>query len=265
MSERMKAVADFVSVGRKVADIGCDHAYISIFLLEKEIAERVIALDVRKGPLDIANANINAYLSDTPCIETRMSNGFDKVNEGETDAAVIAGMGGLLIVDILRRGKRLFTPGYELILSPQSEQYDVRKYLATSGFRIVDEKLLIDEGKYYNVIKAVKGIAMPEKEEKPDTAGDSGIMQAISKLSNGEKDAESWKKEAYLTYGRILLERKDSVLRAKLISEYDSKMKLLDKLSGNNSEAATVRRAELEGELTLLRRTLKEYYNMTES
>ena len=90
LSKRMKCIVDMVTPGRVVADIGCDHGYISIYLVEKGIAKKVYAMDVAEGPLGIARSNIESRaLSDK--IETRLSNGFEALEAGESDCAVIAG------------------------------------------------------------------------------------------------------------------------------------------------------------------------------
>jgi tRNA (adenine22-N1)-methyltransferase len=233
MSERMKAIAGLVTKGKIVADIGCDHAYISIFLLQEGIADKVIAVDVRKGPLDIARENIRGYFGDErSIIDVRLSNGFEKILPGETDAAVIAGMGGLLITDILSRGEALFSEGYELVLSPQSEIDSVRDYLIKNSFMITDEKMLRDEGKYYNIIKAVK----------VGQTGEAAALQEISDYTPAE-----------LLYGKLLLDSKDPILFEKLQYDYDTDMKLMERLSGIDTDTARARLLELNTEIELLR------------
>ncbi len=102
LSKRMYMVASMVDKGGSVADIGCDHAYVSIYLIEQNIAAKVIAMDVRTGPLDIAKKNINSHgLSDK--IEVRLSDGLEKLSIGEVNTVIIAGMGGQLIIDIIDR------------------------------------------------------------------------------------------------------------------------------------------------------------------
>ena len=106
-----------VTPGKRVADIGCDHAYTSIYLVEKGLAQNVVAMDVAEGPLKSAMKNIDSFgLGER--IETRLSDGMTALVPGETDVAIIAGMGGLLVIDILRRGMNVWQSGYELILSP---------------------------------------------------------------------------------------------------------------------------------------------------
>ena len=103
LSKRMQSVADMIQPCDAVGDIGCDHAFVSIYLVEQRRAKRVIASDVRRGPIAIAKRNIEAMnLSDQ--IEIRMGDGLDTIVPGEVNAVVLAGMGGMLMIDILERG-----------------------------------------------------------------------------------------------------------------------------------------------------------------
>lgn len=155
LSKRMEAVVSFVpqkSFG--IADVGCDHAYVSIALVERGIASKVIAMDVRQGPLEIAKKNVKESGLQNE-IELRLSDGLEKLVPGEVDTIIIAGMGGLLMKGILERGRHMFVhPMPTLILQPQSDISVVRSYLLERGYTIEDENMLIDEGKFYTVIKA---------------------------------------------------------------------------------------------------------------
>ena len=116
ISERLKAVAGMVTKGKKVADIGTDHGYVPIYLVENSICSKVYAMDINEGPLKIADKNIAIHgLSDK--IETIQSNGMEKLKDNMVDGAIISGMGGDLIVDILSRGKNIKGIN-ELVLSP---------------------------------------------------------------------------------------------------------------------------------------------------
>ena len=100
LSKRLAAVAAMVTKGNIVCDVGCDHGYVSIYLVREKISPRVIAMDVRPGPLAQAKEHILMYgLSDY--IETRLSDGVDALNEGEADTLILAGMGGRLMEGIL--------------------------------------------------------------------------------------------------------------------------------------------------------------------
>ncbi len=153
LTPRLQAVCDMVPEGAKVADIGADHGYVSIYLIESGRASSAIAMDVNKGPIERANANIEAAgLKDV--IKTRLSDGADELESGEADTLLIAGMGARLMCDILSRAlsdKVIKT----LVLSPHSEVFLIREFLRMAGFTITDEDMVIDEGKYYPVILAV--------------------------------------------------------------------------------------------------------------
>lgn len=155
LSVRLQAVADMVSEGRKVADIGCDHGYVSIYLCREKHCPRVIAMDVKKGPLERAKANISRYgLSDY--IETRLSDGTNALEPGEVDTLLLAGMGGRLMIRIMEAGLERLDSLSEFVLQPQSEIFLVRAFLRQQGIKIVDEDMVLDDGKYYSVIKAVR-------------------------------------------------------------------------------------------------------------
>ena len=150
LSKRMKCLANMVTPGKRVADIGCDHALVSIYLVEEGISPKVLAMDIGEGPLEAAKANIEKYgLSES--IETRLSDGMKELDEGETDGAVIAGMGGITIIGILEDGLHNIINGYELVLSPQSEISEVRAFLRTHGIKIIDEEMILEDDKYYNI------------------------------------------------------------------------------------------------------------------
>lgn len=225
LSKRMQTIVDMVDEA-KVADVGCDHAFVSIELALRETTETVIAMDVRKGPLAIAEQNIKAHgLSDV--IETRLSDGLEKLSVGEVDVAVIAGMGGLLIVRILERAVAHTKQGIHLILQPQSELDSLRAYLQSIGYCIQQEEMLIDEGKYYTVIKAI-----PTSEQ----------TEAYT--------------EAELLYGPILLEKKHPVLKQYLEEQYDKQQALYEKLAHINTDKATMRVSDLESELARIKECL---------
>ena len=141
ISERLKAVAGMVTKGKKIADIGTDHGYVPIYLVENSICSKVYAMDINEGPLKIADKNIAIHgLIDK--IETIQSNGMEKLKDNMVDGAIISGMGGDLIVDILSRGKNIKGIN-ELVLSPHRRVDLVRKYLLENNWEIIDEKMLI--------------------------------------------------------------------------------------------------------------------------
>jgi tRNA (adenine22-N1)-methyltransferase len=228
-----------------VADIGCDHAFVSIYLRLNSIAERVIALDVRKGPLDIARANIASY-GLAGYIDVRLSDGFEALKPKEADAAVIAGMGGLLMVDILRRGRIHTDNGIDLILQPQSETDKLRQYLYDIGYDIEDECFLQDEGKYYTVIRAAKRQNTGTFYEKASETADNG--ECVSDI----------KRKAQLLYGPVLLKKKDSILRGYIEERLVKNRELRDRLLTSSTPRSMSRIEELKVEEEIMLCALRE-------
>ena len=136
LSKRLKTVADLVTRGNIVADVGADHGYVPIYLVEENISPYCYAMDVNEGPLSKAKINIAEHeLEDK--IETILSDGLDAFGERKADTIIISGMGGDLIVDILARANDFD----ELILSPHKRSDLVRKYLTDNEYKIIDEKM----------------------------------------------------------------------------------------------------------------------------
>ncbi|MCF0122323.1 MAG: SAM-dependent methyltransferase [Lachnospiraceae bacterium] len=153
-SKRMQCVASMVTPGSRLADIGCDHAYIPIWLFETGRITMAVAMDIRLGPLERAKENI-VHHGLEKYIQTRLSDGMEKLSPGEVNSAILAGIGGKLIVRILSNSPRIVHSLEELVLEPQSETKALRQYLMETGFRIESEDMVLEDGKFYPVIKAV--------------------------------------------------------------------------------------------------------------
>lgn len=226
LSKRMKTFADMVDEER-VADIGCDHAFVSMYLASLGKAKKVIAMDVKKGPLNIAKDNIKAYGMDK-LIEVRMSDGFQNLLQEEVDCAIIAGMGGGLMVDILSRGRNHMEAGIHLVLQPQSEPWKVRQYLFDMGYVIIKEDFLLEEGKYYVVFKAI-----PSKENVPCY------------------------NQYELTYGRLLLCDKHPVLLQYIEQRRNKNIELFNKLQHIHTDKSFLRQDGLKKEIAFDEEVLK--------
>ena len=135
LSKRLRAVADFVTPQGRLADVGTDHAYVPICLMEEKKISGAIAMDIVDGPLQRARENIAAHHLETQ-IETRKSDGLEALRPGEVDTIVIAGMGGLLICRILEQGREVAATVPEWVLEPQSDTDKVRAYLLEQGYHI---------------------------------------------------------------------------------------------------------------------------------
>ena len=156
LSKRLSAVAEFVTPGGCLVDVGTDHGYVPIALLEQKKISSAIAMDVNRGPLERAREHIAQYqMGDY--IETRLSDGLHALRAGEGDSLLIAGMGGGLTIRILSEGEPLLSGFRELILEPQSDIDRVRAWLLEHGFFLAQENFVEEDGKYYPILRAVPG------------------------------------------------------------------------------------------------------------
>lgn len=231
ISERLGAAAALVTKNNRVADIGCDHAYTSIYMIEQGIASKVIACDINKGPLLRAKENIARY-GYASQIETRLSDGAKKIEQGEVDTLLISGMGGGLVVKILSDREEVVQACKELILQPQSEIFLVRRYLHKIGFQIAEEKMLIEDGKYYVMMRAIKATKVVLYES-----------------------------ETGYQYGQYLLDEKNPILKQFLEKEKNTYMKILSKLLETRTENSFAREEEVRKQLENIEEGL-QYYEM---
>lgn len=262
ISKRLEAVADMVTPGCHIADIGTDHAYIPIYLAQAGKIVRAVAMDVNKGPLERAKEHICSYGLES-MIETRLSDGLDALQPGEADQIVIAGMGGPLIVRILRDGVEKLTEECELILQPQSEIQSVRAYLKEMNYCILREEMICEEGKYYPMMKAVRKEMLSDREDgwyrgcKKNVAEqcDTEIQQsencAEQPCKEFSKNEKLWE-DAQFRYGPLLMERRHPVLFEYLQRELELNRRILASLEGQESETAAARRRAVEYELKLI-------------
>jgi len=229
ISRRLKAVAALVGPGLVLADVGCDHGYIPIYLIQKGQIPRAIAMDINQGPLLRAREHIREWGLEA-YIETRLSDGLKALEPGEAQCLVIAGMGGPLMERILTQGAPVLKDMKELILQPQSEIGHFRQFLAENGYRIIEEDMVEEEKKYYPMMKAVQG-------------------------------SMNYTKKAEYLYGKKLLEKRHPVLREFLEKEDRASRELLKKLTQVETSSAEKRKEELQEEIRDREEALA-YYEM---
>lgn len=153
LSGRLRLITEKVPECKVVHDVGTDHAYIPIYLVCNRICEKAVASDVKKGPVKAAMENINkAQLEES--IETRLGDGMEPLEVNEADVVIIAGMGGILIKDILDKGITKAKAARLLLLQPMNRLDVVREWLYKNGFIITDEELVKEGDIIYNVISA---------------------------------------------------------------------------------------------------------------
>ncbi|MDO4477987.1 MAG: class I SAM-dependent methyltransferase [Lachnospiraceae bacterium] len=235
LSKRLQAVANMITPGLPVVDVGTDHGYIPIYRVEEGLSPRAVASDVNKGPLASAVENIAAHgLADK--IRPVLADGVPK--EPLEGALVIAGMGGMLMSRILREAGP-FLKGYsEMILEPQSDLMPFRETLLDLSLRIVDEEMVFEAGKFYPVIRVVPEGATEIKNGKTEMATGAETAQPMTADAEAEKDAlcgdsaktRSGLSRAALTYGPVLMAKRHPVLKAYAQKQRDMHAKVLEKL-----------------------------------
>lgn len=153
LSKRLSFAASFVKPGSRVLDVGTDHAYVPIWLLENEIAEFAAGSDVNAGPLKSAEQNSKKFKTDGK-LALYLSDGLANAECEKNcyDCILICGMGGELIADIIDSSAYVRNSGAMLILQPMTMQDVLRGYLVENGFKITDESILRDCGKFYQFI-----------------------------------------------------------------------------------------------------------------
>lgn len=240
LSDRLMMSIGMIPEGKVVADVGCDHARVAIWLVKNGISPRVIATDLRTGPLSHADANI-AYFHCEDKIETRLSDGLQNIQPSEAEVILIAGMGGALTVHILSEGLEQIKKATDLVLQPQSERGAVRRFLIANGYSITEEKCCVEDGKFYNSIHAVNRMSEDRKETLHDSAEDAGYT-----------DAE-------YEFGRLLLQEKNPVLHGFLKNEYRKALIVKENLERTNTESARERLPGFLEELKVLEDALAFY------
>ena len=165
LSERMRRTAALVTRGNRTADVGCDHAYTSIYLVQHGIAPHVIAMDINAGPLARAKENVVRFGMEGQ-IELRQSDGLAALAPEEAETILIAGMGGPLAERILSAFPGTLAGVKELVLQPQSEVAEVRRFFHRAGFCITAEDMVSEDGKYYVMLRAGHGTEEPWAEEE---------------------------------------------------------------------------------------------------
>ena len=153
LSNRLLACCDFVNKGDRIADVGCDHGYLSIHLLTQGIARSAIASDVAEGPLQSAQRNARKY-GVSKNITFHLSDGVKDIPR-DFDTLICAGMGADTMISILDAAPWLKNDQYRLILQCQSKRPELRKYLYASGFAIRRETLAKDGKFVYSIMEVV--------------------------------------------------------------------------------------------------------------
>lgn len=157
LSKRLAAVAAYVPKNSRLADVGSDHAYLPLFLVEKGHIDFAVAGEVVQGPYQSALANVT-QASKQEQIQVRLANGLAAINSSDQiDTITIAGMGGRLIADILSAGMDKLVNVQRLILQPNNREDELRIWLEENGFQIVAEEMVVENQKFYEILVVEQG------------------------------------------------------------------------------------------------------------
>ena len=175
LSKRLSMVASMVKKGSVTVDVGCDHGYVSIWLVREKICPHMLAMDVNAGPLERAREHVEqAGLASY--IQLRRSDGLKemRITESgpEADTLLAAGIGGRLATRILRESAGKLALMRAVVLQPQSEPWMVRQTLRELGYHITEERMVREEGKFYTAIRAENGRKRPELMREPSVVSD---------------------------------------------------------------------------------------------
>ena len=248
ISRRLKALTDMVTIGNTVADVGCDHGFVSIYLVQNKISPAAVAMDVRTGPLERAREHVAMYGLEEQ-IQTRLSDGLDAFQIGEAQTCIIAGMGGKLMTKILRKDWKKTNSFRELILQPQSELEEFRVFLRTDGFEIVEENMLCEEGKYYFLFKVHPPKSEQDLPAGEDLAGDKSLNPMEDELQG-----------LYDRYGKELLLKAHPVAKEYLLYRRGVLKDIAGNISGQNNERTAARHAEVLEEIQEIEKVLERFF-----
>ena len=224
LSERLEKLIELAGSGTCAADIGTDHGMVPIELVRRGLFERAVASDLREGPLSAAAVHVRqAGLAEH--ISLRLGDGLGVLAPGEADVILISGMGGALMQRMLTEGEAAAKAAARLVLSPQSEIPAFRSFLQKNGFRIADEAIVFEDGKFYFLMTAEPGRQTP------------------------------WRKAERL-YGKLLLKAGGATMEAYLIRRIAVLEEILRNIADREGLKAERKRRETEEELVLAREAL---------
>jgi tRNA (adenine22-N1)-methyltransferase len=213
---RLKAVLDMTPACKTAADIGCDHGKLAVALIESGKAKHVIATDISAASLHKAQLLACAYPKGR--IECRLGDGLMPLQTGEADTVIMAGWGGRNMAKALIAGKDRLTRHTQLILQPMSEVYELRRDLSAHGFRILDESIVREDRRCYEIIRLALG-----------DAGAYTLQQ--------------------LRFGPVLLQNRSKLLYERLQKETEQKKARRDMLLQKETCNAQSRAKELNDEI----------------
>ncbi|MHA6483746.1 tRNA (adenine(22)-N(1))-methyltransferase [Paenibacillus sp. strain BS8-2] len=247
LSKRLQRIADFVSKGARVSDIGSDHALLPIYLVKNSICPSAIAGELNAGPFQAARkGTADAGLSTS--ISVRQGNGLAVLKPGETDTVTIAGMGGSLMSDILEEGYRngKLDGVKELVLQPNVGEDEVRSWLLRRGWFLQAEDILEEDGKIYEVLHAI---------------ADTDAIASNTRIYDSSFLKLPYEKEllnnVLLRMGPHLLRQGSPVLTVKWKSEIHKLERIIKQMSSSDATESMLKANQFRKEIEIIEEVLQ--------
>ena len=228
LTDRLLKIASLVDKDKRLADIGTDHGYIPVYLLKKNTIQYAILGDVNKGPLDNAKKEVmRNNLIDK--VDLRLGSGIEVLKPNEVDEIIIAGMGGMLINDILKANEAVAHTTEKLILQPMQAPEELRMFLYKNGYKIIDEHLVREEHRLYEIIEC-KYEGLKEQDIEP----------------------------IYYEIGQKLIEKQDPLLKDFIENKIRINENILRKLDGKDGDAVSHRKSIINKKIEELNNLLNK-------
>ncbi len=254
LSKRLQAVADFVEQGAIVADIGSDHALLPVYLVQSGKCNQAIAGELNKGPFHAARKQAAAAMLEHK-INVRQGNGLAILKAEEADTITIAGMGGGLIRDILEEGRKegKLQQVKTLILQPNIGEELVRYWLSENGWFLIDELILEEDGKIYEIIKATSYLH-PADSNLPFAAFQEKLYDgSFLGLRRNEQTIKRW----LYKMGPYLLRSPKTVFVQKWYGELDKLDHICKQMNDSDNMDASKKLKQFEEDIAVIREVLQ--------
>ena len=228
LTDRLLKIASLVDKDKKVADIGTDHGYIPVYLLNKNIINYAILGDINKGPLENARKEVvkNNLLDK---VDLRLGSGIEVLKPNEVEQIIIAGMGGILINEILMANEEVAKTTEKLILQPMQAPEELRRFLYQNGYKIIDEHLVREDHRIYEII-VCRYENLPPQEIDP----------------------------IYYEVGKKLIDKKDPLLKDFIQNKIRINKNILNKLEGKEGQQVEERKSTVNEKIKKLNDLLNE-------
>lgn len=248
-------IASFIPSSSKLGDIGTDHAYLPVYLIQAGIISTAIGVDIHVGPCEAALDTVQAY-GLKEFISIRLGDGLIPLEKGEVDTLVIAGMGGSTTLGILESNPLIIPEIQTLILQPQGAESRVRRELLTQGWKLKDECLIEEDKRVYTVLCFSRSEGLAEKEIILRTQLlcqsiwkrilDDGILEQEEKGYHDDINRMIWQ------FGPLIIEKRDRLLEVLLQDNKKNLKKIAQEMKRTDREEVKIRAKQINQQIKVM-------------